>query len=57
MILSPGTDVDKKKMLLTQTSQLDFDKLCRLDVLGLADSAESDQRPVYEERRNLLISG
>jgi hypothetical protein len=33
MILSPGAEFDKTKMFLTQTSQMDFDKLCRLDVL------------------------
>lgn len=54
MILSPGTEFDKTKMLLTQTSQLDFDKLCRLDVLGLTDSAETDQLPVYEEFQEQL---
>ena len=53
-ILSPGDEFNKTKMLLTQTSQLDFDKLCRLDVLGLEDSAENDQLPVYEEFQEQL---
>ena len=53
-ILSPGAEFNKTKMLLTQTSQLDFDKLCRLDVLGLEDSAENDQLPVYEEFQEQL---
>ena len=53
-ILSPGVEFDRKKMMLTQTSQADFDKLCRLDVLGLADRAENDQLPVYEEFQEQL---
>ena len=54
MILSPGAEFDDTKMLLTQTTQLDFAKLCRLDVLGLTDSAESDQLPVFEEFQEQL---
>ncbi|XP_028413673.1 uncharacterized protein LOC114536529 [Dendronephthya gigantea] len=54
MILSPGTEFEKTKMLMTQTSQVDFDKLCRLDVLGIADSAENDQLPVYQEFQEQL---
>jgi hypothetical protein len=45
MFHSPGAELGWR-MLLTQTTQLEVDKLCRLDVLGLADS---DQLPVYEE--------
>ena len=41
-------------MLLTQTSQLDFEELCRLDVLGLADTPQHDQGKVYEELREQL---
>ena len=36
-------------MLLTQTSQSGYENLCRLDVLGLADTPENDQGTVYEE--------
>ena len=53
-ILSPGVEFDQKKMMLTQTSQADFDELCRLDVLGLAYRAENDQLPVYEEFQEQL---
>ncbi len=52
--LSPGVEFDRKKMMLTQTSQVDFDQLCRLDVLGLADSAENDQISVYTEFQEQL---
>ena len=41
-------------MILTQTSQSDFDRLCRLDVLGLKDSTECDQNLVYEDFREQL---
>ena len=35
-IMSPGVEFHNKAMPLTQTSQADFENLCRLDVLGLA---------------------
>jgi hypothetical protein len=47
--MSPGVEFDKITMLLTQTSQTDFENLCRLDVLGLADSSENDQDAVYDD--------
>ena len=53
-ILSPGVEFDRKKMMLTQKSQVDFDQLCRLDVLGLADSSENNQSLVHTEFREQL---
>ena len=53
-IMSPGVEFDKSTMLLTQTSQADFEKLCRLDVLGIADSSEHDQTTVYEDFKENL---
>ena len=53
-ILSPGEQVDTTKMLLTQTSQIDYEELCLLDVLGLADSPQHDQDQVYSEFREQL---
>lgn len=41
-IMSPGTEFDHNTMLLTQTSQSNYEDLCRLDVLGLADTTEHD---------------
>ena len=41
-------------MMLTQTSQVDFDQLCRLDVLGLAEISENDQSFVHTEFREQL---
>ena len=46
-ILSPGQEFNHNRMMLTQTSQTDYEELCPLDVLGLADSSEHDQLAVY----------
>ena len=53
-IISPGKEVDLSPMFLTQTSTVDYDNLCRLDVLGLADSAAGDQDEVYSEFKEQL---
>ena len=47
--MSPGTELDEKKIMLTQTSQSDYEALCRLDVLGLEDRSKHDQSTVYDE--------
>ena len=47
-IMSPGVEFDKSTMLFTQTSLVDFEDLCRLDILGLADTPEN-QDTVYED--------
>ena len=53
-IMSPGAEFDKNTMLLTQTSHCDFEDLCRLDVLGLVDTAEHDQNTVHTEFKEQL---
>ena len=53
-LMSPGKEFDRKTMLLTQTNQLDYEQLCRLDVLGLEDALEHDQRVVYSEFKEQL---
>lgn len=53
-ILSPGEVVDTMQMLLTQTSHLDYEQLCRLDVLGLEDKPQDDQSEVYAEFQEQL---
>ena len=53
-IMSPGSEPDLSKMLLTQTSQADHESLCRLDVLGLQNPAVGDQEEVYREFREQL---
>ena len=42
-------------MLLTQTSHVDYEELCRLDVLGLADTPTNDQGSVYAEFKEQLV--
>lgn len=53
-VMSPGVELDEATMLLTQTSQSDYEDLCRLDVLGLEDTREYDQSAVYEEFKEQL---
>ena len=50
-IMARGHEIDCTAMLLTQTSQSDYEDLCRMDVLGLADVPEHDQNEVYAEFR------
>ena len=53
-IMSPGSEFDHNTMLLTQTSQSDYEDLCRLDILGLADTPEHDQTMVHAEFKEQL---
>ena len=53
-ILSPGKEIDLTQMLSTQTASPDYEQFCRLDVLGLKDSATGDQEIVYEEFKEQL---
>jgi hypothetical protein len=53
-IMSPGSEFDRQTMLLTQTSHVDYEELCRLDVLGLRDSMEHDQQVVHSEFKEQL---
>ena len=54
-IMSPGNEVNASEMFLTaQTSSTDYEKLCRLDVLGLEDSPTGDQGEVYKEFQEQL---
>ena len=54
-VMSPGQEFDRNAMMLTQTSQLEYEELCRLDVLGLADSPPYDQQAVYSEFKEQLV--
>ena len=54
-IMSPGQEFDRNSMILTQTSQVQYEELCRLDVLGLADNALNDQQAVYSEFKEQLV--
>ena len=53
-ITSAGKEIDTTSMLLTQTSRVDYEDLCKLDVLGLADSPSGDQSVVYDEFKEQL---
>ena len=53
-IMSPGKEVDLSPMFFTQTSHVDYDELCELDVLGLADAPIGDQAEVYSEFKEQL---
>ena len=53
--MSPGKEFDHSEMLLTQTSQVDYEDLCRMDVLGLEDKPEHDQHAVHVEFREQLV--
>ncbi len=53
-MMSPGAEFDHTRMLLTQTSQADYEQLWRLDVLGLKDTSENDQSDVYTEFKEQL---
>ena len=46
LLMSPGQEYDHNHMLLTQPSQKDYEELCCLDILRLADSHEHDQKAV-----------
>lgn len=53
--MSPGKEpLDLANVLLTQTSHVDYEELCRLDVLGLTDIPPNDQRSVYAEFKEQL---
>ena len=53
-VMSPGAEFDHNRMLLTQTSQTDYEQLWRLDVLGLKDTSENYQGDVYAEFKEQL---
>ena len=54
MIMSPGVEWDQNMMLMTTTSQSDFERLCRLDVLGLEDTSEKDPNAIYDDFKDDL---
>ena len=54
-VMSPGADSGLSPALLVVNSNADYEKLCALDVLGLADSATGDQSAVYDEFKEQLV--
>lgn len=56
IIMSPGKEpLDLTNVLLTQTSHVDYEELCRLDVLGLSDTPSNDHSSVYAEFKEQLV--
>lgn len=53
--MSPGAKFDRQTMLLTQTTQYDYEELCRMNVLGLADTSQNDQTIVHAEFKEQLL--
>ena len=53
-IMSPGREEVDSPILLTKSANTDYEQLCALDVLGLADSNENDQQTVYQEFKEQL---
>ena len=53
-IMSPGADQDLSPVYLAVNSNSDFERLCSLDVLGLADTPAGDQFDVYDEFKEQL---
>ena len=41
-------------MFSTQTSAIDYEELCKLDILGLKDNPSGAQETVYEESKEQL---
>ena len=52
--MSPRREDVGSPLLLTQSALVDYEHLCSLDVLGLADSHKNDQLEVYEEFKEQL---
>jgi len=48
-LMSPGREDVGSSMLLTQSALVDYEQLCFLDVLSLADSYKNVYLEVYEE--------
>ena len=47
--MSPGREDSDGPVLFTQSTSNNYEQLCALDVLGLADTHENDQQAVYTE--------
>mgnify|MGYP002803522331 CR=1 FL=1 len=54
-IIAKRKEIDYTALLLAQTNQQDYEQLCRLDALGVADSPEHDRTDVYKEFREQLV--
>lgn len=52
--MSPGSETDLSPVHLAVNSAADYERLCALDVLGLADSPTDDQEDVYSQIKEQL---
>ena len=53
-LMSPGSENDLSHVYLASSSTSDYERLCALDVLGLADTPAGDQGEVYDEFKEQL---
>ena len=53
-VMSPGSEEVDSSIMLTRSTSTDYEQLCALDVLGLADSSENDQQTVNSEFKEQL---
>ena len=54
IMMSHGREEFTRPLLLTQSTSRDYEQLCALDVLGLADVPENDQETVYQGLKEQL---
>ena len=54
IMMSPGREEVTSPLLLMQSTSTDYEQLCALDVLGLADAPENDQETVYQQFKEQL---
>ena len=54
VLMSPGREDVTSPLLLTRSVSTDYEQLCSLDVLGLADKPENNQGTVYQEFKEQL---
>ena len=54
-VMSPGLEFESRTALLTQTYQEDYQRLCKLDLLGLEDCPEHSQKTVHAEFKEQLM--
>ena len=48
-LMSLGSEPNLTQMFLTQISKVDYEELCRLDVVGLDDRFDGGENLVYEK--------
>ncbi|XP_028419027.1 uncharacterized protein LOC114544609 [Dendronephthya gigantea] len=53
-LMSSGKEDKDSPVLFAQSTSNDYEQLCSLDVLGLADKHENDQEAVYQEFKEQL---